>query len=368
MGYRFFLLLLVAILHLGDCGKGKNAGISGDSSFNAERNNFLLQKKLHKLKEFSREASKRLATLSGYSLFYNEYLAELLRVRVPGTVGHRAVKEFIIKTLSSNGWKVEKQVFEGKTPLGMKNFTNIIATLYPEANRVLSLAAHYDSKIIPPVNGKYFVAATDSAVPCGILLDLAKILATKAKSKKDAPKNVSPQLIFLDGEEAFVEWTNTDSIYGSRYMADALALKPHHDKKLSNQGLTELDAMDAFVLFDLLGAKNPTFYNFFGETSHLYNGLRNIEMQLRASNELTGRNEKHFSGHYFIGEPGNGMYIEDDHIPFLKKGVPILHLIPVPFPDVWHKLEDDETAIDPATVEDLIKIFRHFVCAYFSLE
>ena len=30
--------------------------------------------------------------------------------------------------------------------------------------------------------------------------------------------------------------------------------------------------------------------------------------------------------------------VEDDHLPFLHKGVPVLHMIPLPFPRVWHTL------------------------------
>ena len=68
------------------------------------------------------------------------------------------------------------------SPIGVRNFTNIIATLYPGADRTLALAAHYDSKLFPPKNGKYFLAATDSAVPCAMLLDFARVLSEKAKS------------------------------------------------------------------------------------------------------------------------------------------------------------------------------------------
>jgi len=32
--------------------------------------------------------------------------------------------------------------------------------------------------------------------------------------------DVSLQLVFFDGEEAFVEWTATDSIYGARHLAE----------------------------------------------------------------------------------------------------------------------------------------------------
>jgi len=35
-------------------------------------------------------------------------------------------------------------------------------------------------------------------------------------------KDTSLQLIFFDGEEAFVEWTDTDSLYGSRHLAELM--------------------------------------------------------------------------------------------------------------------------------------------------
>lgn len=65
-----------------------------------------------------------------------------------------------------------------------------------------------------------------------------------------APKDVSPQLIFLDGEEAFVEWTSTDSIYGSRKLAETMSVTPHRNKTLAKQGLKELDSM-VFYLYIL---------------------------------------------------------------------------------------------------------------------
>jgi len=35
--------------------------------------------------------------------------------------------------------------------------------------------------------------------------------------------NIEFQLIFFDGEEAFKEWTNADSVYGSKHLASKLA-------------------------------------------------------------------------------------------------------------------------------------------------
>ena len=33
-------------------------------------------------------------------------------------------------------------------------------------------------------------------------------------------EDVSLQFVFFDGEEAFVDWTSTDSIYGARHLAE----------------------------------------------------------------------------------------------------------------------------------------------------
>jgi len=60
------------------------------------------------------------------------------------------------------GWTVEEPRTSDRTPHGVKDFTNVIATLDPEAPRRLVIACHYDSLIKP----EGFLGATDSAVPC----------------------------------------------------------------------------------------------------------------------------------------------------------------------------------------------------------
>jgi len=58
--------------------------------------------------------------------------------------------------------------------------------------------------------------------------------------------------------------------------------------------------------------------------------------------------------------------IEDDHIPFMQRGVPVLHLIPAPFPDVWHTDADDRSALDAATINDLGRLLRVAVLEYLN--
>ena len=77
--------------------------------------------------------------------------------------------------MAKYGWPVEEDTFTEKTPLGRKHFTNIIATQNPKATRRLVLACHYDSKYF---ENFVFIGATDSAVPCAMLLDVARHLNT----------------------------------------------------------------------------------------------------------------------------------------------------------------------------------------------
>jgi glutaminyl-peptide cyclotransferase len=90
--------------------------------------------------------------------------------------------------MKNYGWIVEKDSFQDQTPVGSRSFSNIIAS-YPIGanfqnkanyrssdfvlkNRIV-FACHYDSKYFSNIN---FIGATDSAVPCALLLDLAKFL------------------------------------------------------------------------------------------------------------------------------------------------------------------------------------------------
>ena len=55
-------------------------------------------------------------------------------------------------------------------------------------------------------------------------------------------------------------------------------------------------------------------------------------------------------------------------LSFFFPDVPILHLIPVPFPDEWHTMKDNADAIHYPTVEKLNVILRIFVAEYMELD
>lgn len=129
-----------------------------------------------------------------------------------------------------------------------------------------------------------------------------------------------------------------------------------------------------FVLLDLIGAPDPVFYSFFSSTEMWYIHLHEIERRFAESGLAshytfsgTSGGNSHAANVYFQPKSIKAQ-IEDDHIPFLIRGVPILHLIPVPFPTVWHTLKDDRSVVDLKTVEDLNRILRVFLIEYLHLE
>ena len=91
-----------------------------------------------------------------------------------------------------------------------------------------------------------------------------------------------------------------------------------------------LSSIDLLVLFDLLGTSRPRIPSYFPTTHWAYRSMWKIERRLRDQGHmLTSKGENWL----YEGEQYNKvMYkggIEDDHIPFLQRGVEILHIIPV---------------------------------------
>ncbi|KAF9919016.1 hypothetical protein BX616_002985 [Lobosporangium transversale] len=301
------------------------------------------------------------------------------------------------------GWHVEIDRFTDSTPYGPKTFTNLIFTKNPKAENRLVFAAHYDSKYFPPplepgmtLNGGEdtlpFVAATDSAAPCAILLDLAASLDRALDQPGRDDKETTLQIIFFDGEEAFAEWTQKDSLYGSRHLAEKWAqqIVPRTRTATGRNGgssSNNLDGIELFILLDLLGSESPTVPSYFGATHWAHRHTLSIEQRLweaklhggqflarrksgykRADvnddeDDLEG--DEPMSGFLTENAPWQG--IDDDHRPFLERGVPIFHVIPIPFPAAWHQLGDNADIISPEVVEGWANIFRTFTVEYLQL-
>jgi len=324
------------------------------------------EKNTHQARALRSRDLKDVASLSDLDHF-KSVLQQILKVRVVDTPAHRNVRDFIIKQMEGLRWNVYTDAFSEDTPLGMKNFHNIIATLNPDAPRRLVLACHYDSKYYPSTrkHKNKFVGAIDSAVPCSMMINLAYVMHDhlQATLQENAQQEVTLQFIFFDGEEAFDTWNvNSDAVYGARHLANQLEKKSFPTN--NRAGTNELHRMDLFVLLDLLGTSDPIIPDYFPKQSgKWYEQLQSIEQRLSRENKLLQHDKDYFRTHPWYG----ANRIEDDHVHFMKKGVPILHVIPTPFPHVWHKEKDNYSALDFATIDNLNKIFRVFVAEYLHL-
>ncbi|KAG8748703.1 hypothetical protein FRC10_000094 [Ceratobasidium sp. 414] len=313
------------------------------------------------------------------------HLAHILIPRPPDTANNTAVRNYLIQTMKAMNWDVEEDSFTDKTPYGTKRFTNVIATKNPDAPRKLVLAAHFDSKFFAtyPQNQ---ACATDSAAPCAMLLDLAQTLDPLLNERQkridsgeeDEDDNeavhTTLQILFLDGEEAFKDWTHTDSVYGARHLAEKWAttyVEPNTKRRLY-PSQTILSTIEHFVLLDLLGAARPLIRSYFPSTGWLFDEMASAETRLGAAGVLDEKDFKwdpHRSG-FFIPRTGYQASwggIEDDHLPFLERGVNILHVIASPFPRVWHTLADDASALHLPTLKHWNMVMRVFVSEYLGL-
>jgi glutaminyl-peptide cyclotransferase len=102
-----------------------------------------------------------------------------------------------------------------------------------------------------------------------------------------------------------------------------------------------LDQIEVLVLLDLLGVTNTRFPNYYRTTSWLFYKLMSLETRLRRQSLFKEISEKTGERLESLFHPDSmltfrGESIADDHVPFLMRGVNVLHLIPYPFPYVWH--------------------------------
>ncbi|KAJ7709474.1 hypothetical protein B0H17DRAFT_227418 [Mycena rosella] len=316
----------------------------------------------------------------------SSHLSHILIPRVPDTENNTLVRNYIVSRLEALNWHVELDAFDDKTPFGQKHFTNIIATKDPKASRRVILAAHFDSKYFPEPNN--FVGATDSAAPCAMMLDLAEALnpllndrASRLAAGMEDDEDVSDttlQLVFFDGEEAFVDWTLTDSIYGARHLAEKWATTyalPNSKRRLTmGPQATEISGIEHLILLDLLGAADPLIHSYTLDTAWLFDALVSTETRLGESGAFaygeeqamqTGKWSSFFYRRTNVDVNLGG--IGDDHVPFLQRGVDVLHLIASPFPRVWHSPRDDASALHMPTMRRWNILFRVFMAEYLNL-
>jgi glutaminyl-peptide cyclotransferase len=230
--------------------------------------------------------------------------------RPPGSPGAEAVRGIIVDGLRRAGLEPKRRDFTAFTPhpdLAKVELANITADV-PGPGRTVIVGGHYDAKLLP---GVVFVGANDGGSSTAVLLEIARCLAAHG-----SPAAV--RLAFFDGEEALVSWSDADSLYGSKRMAADLA------------GAAERGRVAAMVNVDMVGDKNLSIFRETLSTPWVFAALARSAGRLGL-------------GAVFGGPRAA---IEDDHLPFLRIGVPAADLIDFeygPGPgsnDYWHTAAD----------------------------
>jgi glutaminyl-peptide cyclotransferase len=125
---------------------------------------------------------------------------------------------------------------------------------------------------------------------------------------------------------------------------DTTYVAPHSKRRLLGPAQTELAGIEHFVLLDLLGSQHPLIRSYYLDTHWLFDAMASAETRLHSAGLLVHDGELAQGAQldsFFVSRTNlfGGGHIEDDHLPFLRRGVSILHVIASPFPRVWHTLK-----------------------------
>jgi Zn-dependent M28 family amino/carboxypeptidase len=214
--------------------------------------------------------------------------------RYIGSPGHAAAENFIRQHFQPEAAKGDfvTDEFYARTPIGVVTMRNFVVKYPGKKDGIIVLASHYETNYwLKDVN---FVGADDGACTTALLIAIGQYL------REHPPQGYSVWLLLDDGEESInQQWTDADSLYGVRHIA----------AKWSADGT--LGKIKAFVVADMIGAKNMNIDREANSTPWL------LDLLAKAGKD-TGHSN------YLFKHSGP---IDDDHIPFKQRGVPVLDVI-----------------------------------------
>jgi glutaminyl-peptide cyclotransferase len=239
-------------------------------------------------------AQKASAKFSGQAAFnLTQQYIDAAPHRWIGSPGHAKAEEFLKDHFKAEAAKgnFETDSFSASTPVGLLPMHNFIVRFPGKKDGVIVLASHYETNYwLKDIN---FVGANDGACTTALLIEIGNYL------RAHPPEGYSVWLVFFDGEEAIKSWSNSDSLYGSRHLA----------AKWSANGT--ISKIKAYLLADMIGDKDLNIDRDQNSTPWL------LDM-LSAAARNTGHSSYVFK---------HDTQVEDDHIPFKQRGVPVLDII-----------------------------------------
>jgi glutaminyl-peptide cyclotransferase len=222
-----------------------------------------------------------------------------------GSPGHAKAEAFLKQQFRHD--QMEEDTFTTNTPAGPMTMHNFIVKFPGKKDGIIVLASHYETNY--PLRNIHYVGANDGGSTTGLLIEIANDLRNKPND------GYSVWLFFTDGEEAIKSWSDSDSVYGSRHLAE----------KWQADGT--LKKIKAFILADMLGDRGLDVQRDMNSTPWLE------DLIYKAASQYGWQS-------YFFANKTND---EDDHIPFVHRGVPCADLIDLNYGygnSWWHTADD----------------------------
>jgi Zn-dependent M28 family amino/carboxypeptidase len=236
--------------------------------------------------------------------------------RYMGNEAHKKLEHYILDHLK--GDQVEDDAFTADTVEGKFPVRNIIAKFPGKKDGIIAILGHYDTNY--PLRNTGYVGANDGGSSTAILLEFANQLRGKTRA------GYSVWLIWTDGEEAVKTWSDTDSLYGTRHLAE----------KWEKDGT--LKKIKALMVMDMIGDADLDIQRDTNSTPWL--------LDLIYTAAQRGGYQSHF---YALEGP-----MEDDHLPFAKRGVPSADVIDLDYGynNVFHHTpQDTMDKLSPKSLE-----------------
>ncbi len=247
-----------------------------------------------------------------------QYVKEIVSYgpRYLGSPGHAKVEGYFRAHLK--GDELQEDPFTVDSPEGKFQGRNFIAKFPGKKDGIVVIASHYDTNY--PLRNTSFIGANDGAATSALLLELAQHL------RGGKLEGYSVWLLWTDAEEAVRQWSPTDSLYGTRHLAETW----------EKDGT--LKRIKAFVLADMIGDADLDIQRDSNSTPWLE------DLVLEAATRLG------YQSHFFAQTAG----VEDDHLPFAKRGVPVADVIDIDYGynDVFHHtIQDTVDKLSPRSLE-----------------
>ncbi|CAK7237339.1 hypothetical protein SCUCBS95973_009926 [Sporothrix curviconia] len=328
-----------------------------------------------------------------------DLLGPFLQPRAPDSEGHADVQDHLVQWFASNlpDWTVEWQnsttYTSGKSQKGGKfvahHRSNLVFRREPPWTRpgqanLLTLAAHYATPTDAPAGA---VGATDAAVSCALLLHTARSLdryaAQMYKEMQElgeggtVPMDMGLQVVFLDGG-GLQDKDNT----GAESLAAAWEKATNPALPASLYGYpNRLNQVSLLLLLDLLGGAEPRVPSRYQTTHWAYQAMARVETRLRGL-KLMGTTPSAGAGagtggaflpdsatpvHQQLGMASGWATDGDDHLPFMRRGVNVLPVVPDARPEHAGTAKDDGANVDRKTVQDWSRVLVGFALEWLDM-